>query len=210
MALQIGKIIAGNYSYYEQKPLYRHGSWFHPYCFLAWLYVQSSRDELINQSCYGLVFTTILLRIIFQFCNLTCSFLSVKFIIVVIFLHHWIAQGCYAGIKIRSKQLFNKEAQCGVMTHEHLLYKTLCVFGQGWICFGSLCGSEHLVNNNVGVFNETLNLMDSQIYRDSRILLSYSKCLIAGPWKGKHIHGLTLALILKTIFSLQFSHSDCL
>lgn len=122
---------------------------------LAWLYVLSFRDKLINQSCYDLVFTTILLRIIFQFCNLAYSFLSVKFIIVLIFLHHWIAQGCYAGIKIRSKQLFNKEAQCGVMTHKHLLYKTLCVFVQGWNYFGLLYGSEYLVSSNVGVFNET-------------------------------------------------------
>lgn len=47
------------------------------------------------------------------------------------------------------------------MTREHLLCKTVCVFGQGWICFGLLCGSEYLVNNNVGVFNETLNVIDS-------------------------------------------------
>lgn len=47
------------------------------------------------------------------------------------------------------------------MTREHLLYKTLCMFGQGWIFFGLLYGSEYLVNDNVGVVNETLNLMDS-------------------------------------------------
>lgn len=47
------------------------------------------------------------------------------------------------------------------MTYEHLLYKTLCMFGQGWIFFGLLCGSEYLVSNSVGVFNEALNLMDS-------------------------------------------------
>lgn len=41
------------------------------------------------------------------------------------------------------------------MTREHLPYKTLCVFGQGWIYFGLLCGSEYLVSSNVGVFNET-------------------------------------------------------